>query len=651
VTSLASASGGSPLDHSLRRPPLLGCLALLAAIAVADPREGACEERPSRLAGFTEFFRSKDPIPAPLRSALDAYEQGRFFAALGSLDAVLSTRKPGYAVDDALFLRAVSLVGLGWDDLATGSLVSILETDPVSPYYVPALLELVEIHDRAARWKAVADAWGRYVDRPLRAGGKRGERVRDLLYEFGELRPATSTSTRREKSLLSAPKELAVILEGRRERPSDRLLYRSGLALLRVGRHEESLRALLTIGVESPYYPYARYAIAQDLFALGRTEDALAALVRLERYPMITQEERVLESRCRLLLATILLRSGGVDDAIAVARSIADDDPEAPPARLLITAALLEAGKPALALVYDTASVRPIVSAEAKRALAVSAAYASLGDADSAARVLRGATGRVREARVSGAELDDAVERTRGLAEASLRGRRELEQASRAHLASGLRVVLAHDGPWSFATLVRRVRAALGAGPYRELALGTKPSSSKAVSHRGSWLAYLASPRRASIEPILDRLADLDAEPRDGEASLRIVNAYLGWLEQAPSDKDLRRQVAKRAVTYVDGLRGRGVEVPPLRLDLRAALAPQAAAYRRRLSESLGALGRSRAEPVDPTEARDDVRSLLGTWVDGEIRELIEARQAELRDLEFELDVALAGTLAGTPPR
>ncbi|MGH7820737.1 MAG: tetratricopeptide repeat protein, partial [Candidatus Binatia bacterium] len=267
--------------------------------------------------------------------------------------------------DDTHFLRALSLVALGWNDLAVPSFLAVLEADPPGPYYVPALLELIEIHDRAGRWNAVAHAWRRYVDQPLRSGGSRSERIGEVLFEFGTLRSPIPGSSRREKSLLSKPKELAVILEKRRERPSDRLLYRSGLALLRLGRHEESLRALLMIGIESPYYPYARYSIAQDLFALGQGRDAIRTLIRLGRYPKITQEERALGSRAQVLHAAIRFRSGEVERGIGIARSIAHDDPEAPGARLLITTALVDAGEPALALAYDTARVPPIAEAEA----------------------------------------------------------------------------------------------------------------------------------------------------------------------------------------------------------------------------------------------------------------------------------------------
>ncbi len=618
---------------------------------MTSPSPAAGEDEPSGLSALAGFFRWSEGIPKLLRTALEEYEDGRFFAALASLDRVVAARKPAYALDDALFVRALTLNALGWEDLAVPSLVAVIEANPPGPYYVPALLELVELHDRRSRWQPIAEAWVRYVDRPLKAENARGEEIRDLLFEFGTLRTPIAGSTRREKSLLSRPEELAVMLESRRERASDRLLYRSGLALLRLGRHQESLRALRMIAIESPYYPYARYSIAQDLFALGHVPDAVRTLTRLQRYPKITQEERGLASRSQVLRAAMLVESGEVDRAIQVARSVDDDDPEAPQARLLVTTALLAAGKPALALVYDTETVQPIVGAEARHALAVGSAYGSLGDKDSAAHVLRGAARRVHEARLSGPTLDDAVERVLGSAQAGVEERRERERMRRAHLAAGMKVALAHDGPWSFATMLRRLRAALGAGPYRELALGTKPVAAKSVATGGSWLAYLSSDRRETIETILDRLAEVEADREriDAEASLRTLNGYLAWLERAPSDDALRKEIAQRAAAFADDLRSRGgIDVPRLRFDSDGVLAPQVAAYRRRFSEAKEVLGPSSGEPSAAKAARDEVVTLLRKWVDRELRALLEERDAELRGLEFDLDVALGGTLAGT---
>ncbi len=646
--------------RSSRLPRLLGFLILAATMAMPGSVTAAKQEPSSPGATLADFFRWEESIPFPLQDALRAYQEGRFFAAIGSLDGLMAAREPEYALDDAQFLRALSLIALGWDEVALPSLSSLLEADPPGPYYVPALLELIEAHNRAERWGSIADAWERYVERPLRSGSSRGKRVSDLLFEFGEIRSPTASSTKREKNLLSKPKELAVILEKRRERPSDRLLYRSGLALLRLGRHEESLHALLRIGVESPYYPYARYSIAQDLFALGQVEDACRTLSRLRRYPKITPEERALGSRSQVLHAAIRFETGEVEQGIRIAQSIPNDDPEAPEARLLITNALLVAGAPALALTYDTAAP-VIVEADARRALTIGAAYASIGDMTSAAGTLRTVAGRVHEARSAGAAREEAVDQLRRLAEDWNRQRREGGQGMRAHVSRGVRVALAHDGPWNLGTMLRRMRAALGAGPYRQLEQGTTLPLAKtaATENRGSRpknreellrLAYLASPRRATIELALDRLADIESEPGrlDAEASLRILNGYLAWLERAPSDPELRRNVARHAVTFVDHLYSRSkLEIPTPLPDPGASLTSEVTAFRHRLLEAADALRKSQPE-IDALEAaRNEVVILLHTWVDRELRELLQEREADLLHLEFDLEVALSETLAG----
>lgn len=632
-----------------RSRTVLGFLVLAAVIGT--PSLGAAEgQDPSPpMAALADFFRWQESIPVPLRDALRAYEQGHFFAALGSLDGIIAAREPVYALDDARYLRALSLVGLGWDELAVPSLLSVLEAEPLGPYYVPALLELIEIHDRAGRWGAIADAWGRYVDRPLRSTDPRSERIGDLLFEFGTLRPPLAGSTRREKKWLSQPEALAVVLEKRRERASDRLLYRSGLALFRLGRHQESLRSLLMIGIESPYYPYARYSIAQNFFALGQAHDATRTLVRLQRHPKITQEDRGLGSRAQLLHAAIRFATGEVETGIGIARSIADDDPEAPGARLLVTTALLDAGQPALALAYDASPSSAVVEAEASRALTVGAAYASLGDTESAARLLRGASVRVRKTRAAGRAREEALDRLRGFARGMVQERRQREQALRKQVSGGIRDLLVYDGPWSLSTLLRRVRAAIGAGPYHHLARGAKPQNAKIVSGTGPWHAYLASPRRPRIELALDRLAELESVSRrsDAAGSLRILNAYLLWFEQAPVDEEVRKKVARNVATFLADLRSRSQrEIPALRFDLDAGLDSEVAALRRRLSEAVDALGESEPDGGAVRKARDEVGSLLGEWIDRELRELLEERDIELRDLELDLDVALAGTLA-----
>jgi len=449
----------------------------------------------------TGFFYLKESIPEPIESALRAYEDGAYFEALASLDRLPAKGATAYASDDAELLRAQTLVALGWTDLAAPLLASIVDAKQPGPYYVPALLALVEIHDRAGRWKATADAWERYVDQ-LR--GSRKTAVLKLLYEFGALRSASEKSTRSEKSWLSRPKELAVIRADRRERLSERLVYRSGLALERVGRHDESFRALLRIAIDSPYYPYARYAMAQDLFALGRADDAIRGLISLERYPMVTPEERALATRARLLHARMLVERKDVDGAIRVAGAIADDDPEAPVARLLVASALLDSGEPALSLVYAAATVPPLVDVEARQALTKGAAYTSLGDRSAAAEVLRATVGRVRKERAAGATVEKARAELHDFAMQKWQERREREQAEREHLASGMRIALAYEGPWNLGTMLRRIRATLGAGPYRELTLGTKIPAAKREAALGSCLlasgcSFLACFRKAPL--------------------------------------------------------------------------------------------------------------------------------------------------------
>ncbi len=632
--------------------PLLRCLLLAAVIvgtATAAPRPTPTPERLLEMEELPPgFFRLDEWIPPPLRDGLSAYEEGRTFACLGAVQELLADGEPAYAVDDAQFLRALALVAVGWDDLAVSAFTAVLDAKEVGPYYVPSLLALVEVHDRGERWKAIADAWQRWVAGPLAKGGERGKRVNELLWEFGELRPAELDSTRRENKLLSAPEELAVILEKRRERASDRLFYRVGQALLRVGRHEKSLAVLLGVGIESPYYPYARYSIAQNQFALEQGDEAWRTLVRLGRYPKLTQEEKLLGSRAKVMQAAIRFEAGETEKGIRIARAIDEDDPEAARARLLLSNALLDAGDPALALAYGREQIPALAEAEARLALTIGAAYVALGDKDSAAKVFRTAAGKLREARGTAED----VRRLRGLAEEAATERQASERAARKHVSDAMRIVLAHDGPWNLGTLLRRIRAALGAGPHRLLARGTKlVAVEKAVSSEDPWVAYLASARRPVIELALDRLADVEAKGSDAEHAFRVLNAYLLYLEQAPSDEPEKKAVARRAVAYVGALRAESkVDLPPLRLARSGSVALEAASYRRRLAGSARAAAATRARIAGSAAARDDAGRVLGGWVDGELENLLRERGEKLRTIEFDLEVALSGTLVGEQP-
>jgi len=61
--------------------------------------------------------------------------------------------------------------------------------------------------------------------------------------------------------------------------------------------------------------------------------------------------------------------------------------------------------------------------------------------------------------------------------------------------------------------------------------------------------------------------------------------------------------------------------------------------------ETADALRESSSEPGDLRAAREDVVSLLGKWVDRQLHEVLRERDAELRDLEFDLEVALSEAL------
>jgi hypothetical protein len=211
-----------------------------------------------------------------------------------------------------------------------------------------------------------------------------------------------------------------------------------------------------------------------------------------------------------------------------------------------------------------------------------------------------------------------------------------------------MRILLAYDGPWSFGTMVRRVRATLGAGAHRELALGTKPQIAPPGPSVARWLAYLTNSRRADVERTLDRLADVEDEGGGAaaEAALRIMNGYLVWLEQAGTDRTRRRDAAQRITRLAERIRSRSdAAIPSLAIDPDAPAGAEVTAFRRRLLQSAAALEESPTDAGDVREAREDVAGRLRNWADRELREVLRERDAELRVLELDLEVALSEAL------
>ncbi|MGH7858165.1 MAG: hypothetical protein ACREQY_12645, partial [Candidatus Binatia bacterium] len=372
--------------------------ALIGATFVATPAR--CDDTELEAgAAVTGFFSFAEAVPEPLAEALRAYEEGRFFDALAASRAIGAGDRD-LAEDDAKLVAALALRALGWDELALPLLVAVLESRPPGPYHPPALAELVDVHHRAGRPEAVADAFSRYFEEPLRGRDDDAGAAAKLLFEYGSLRSGAAKLTPREKQLLSRPEELEVLLEQRRERSTDRVVYLAGLARFRLGRWGESLRTLRWIDPRSPYYPYALYTAAQAAYALGDEKDALRSLARLVRYPEVDDHERGLETRARILRARILFESGAIGGAIGIAASIPKDDPQAGAARTWIGEALLESGEPALAVAYlgGAGNAFGASGIEARRGLVLGLAYRRLGDEPAAAAAFRRAARSLRDA-------------------------------------------------------------------------------------------------------------------------------------------------------------------------------------------------------------------------------------------------------------
>jgi hypothetical protein len=599
------------------------------------------------LRSIAAFFSWRSAVPPALRSAVSRYEEGRPFAAIRQAARVLDSSAAEFH-DDAHFIGALSFEELGWPDLAARSFVAVLERQEPSPYYPLAVLGLVEGAHAEGRSEAVVEAYRRYVAKPWKAKDRKQLRARNLFFAYGDLREGGPEPTQGERELLSKPSELAAKLSLARERPADRLLYLSGLHLFRTGGYEETLEALRPIAVSSPYFRYALYTSAQALFALGRGDDAIAAIRRLLVYPSLDASAIALGERAAFLHAQLLFETGLADGALREAGGIAGEGEYALRGRLLRAEICLETERPGLAVAYyrevDETGLDPRL--ETGRGLGLGAAYAALGDFRSAADALRSAAAGVAKAR--GGVASTELERLRDLAGESVRRDLAAAAARRHRIADGMRRVFVYDGPLGLRKLLRVLftshrNTVLGAPVYdvERLASG-EPRKGPPIANDRLWADYLTSEERPAAEAALRYLV-AETDPR--ERPLHVLGAILKRLEGRllAAEADLRGETGL-AVSLVERLRESGVGVPVLTIDAGAPVGPQVAEYRRRLG---AARWNDRATKAlrAPGEIGQSTENLVESSVDEALRRFLGSRDDRLRRLEYDLRIALSETL------
>lgn len=617
-------------------------VSLLAGAALAWPAGAAETPGRSRLAAVAGFFSWRTTPPAALDSALDDYARGAFFAAIGAATVELSRGEATFR-DEAHLVRGLALEALRWNGEAAESLRVVLESDPPSPYYPLALLGVVESYRREGRLDAVAEAFDRYFTAPWRGRDLRSRLIRNLLSAYGELREPGRDPTDAPSDLAMHPSRLAEALRNRKERPSERLLYLVGESLFAAGRYAESLDALERIGLVSLYHPYAAYAAAQDLYALGRPNEARRRLESLADFPATTPEESLLADRSRLLLAEVLFELGGEDAALAAAAKVGEAFRAE--AGMLAAEICLASAKPSLALAYyrglEGHALPPAL--EAGRAIGIAAAYGALRDFASATAALRGAAAEVaaRRSRREGASAE-RERRLRAFAESAAELAIAEDAARRRRTAAGIRRVVSFKGPFNLGAVVRWITTShrntiLGQPVYDldllaagEIERGAPPSTDAV------WLDYL----RSSVRPAVDEALVVLARSADGapEASLHALDGGLKWLEgRFPRQRDGAAEVVAAL-----GVLSAAAGAPLAHVDEASA-----ADIRRRWATA-SPLGEDRAaDRRSADEARSRIRRAVGDSVDRGLERFFAERDASAKRAEYDLAAALSQALAG----
>jgi hypothetical protein len=229
------------------------------------------------------------------------------------------------------------------------------------------------------------------------------------------------------------------------------------------------------------------------------------------------------------------------------------------------------------------------------------------------------------------------------------------ETERRGRLADGMRRALRFEGPWNLGKLARVVFAS-----HRDDVVGEPVVDVRSLSESDlrrpeaeiegdGFLDYLASPLRRPVERALRRLAESNSSA-GAESAFRVLRADLEWLEGRfgpVGEADARRVVASAAEAS-EAVRAVIPDFPPLLLDADEPLAPQAAAYRKRLAaqplgwpESRHGVSLRGAPP-----ASDVTRDVLDRAVDAGLREALRARDESLRRLQFDVEAALSQALA-----
>lgn len=413
----------------------LPAVLLAAALLPAPALGGDPAARSGSVVG--DFFRRVAEILLPgspssehFDRALETYETDGYFTTYVH-GLRLRSEKNATFRDEADLLIGLAAARAGLRELALPALRGVLESKEASPYYAVALATLLELEAAEGNTRAGADAAEKYFTRFWRRPRTRTESaVNALFLEHGNLfafEPALDPTPTQRKT--EAAKE---------DRPSDRAVYLAGQALLRAKRFEKAGVCFASFKQESPYVLYARYGLAQSLYAAGKLDEGSTVFDQVYTSLARNEGERFLQHRAALMLAQISYELDEDSRAVSWLRNVSREGPYGVHAALLAAEIHASQEKPALALVYlrDGMQESGEPKMEARAAGIRAALHRKMGDVETAVTSLEQGVGALEKYAASLRALgeDREMDRLRGLLEGRAGARRNVDAWRRQNL-------------------------------------------------------------------------------------------------------------------------------------------------------------------------------------------------------------------------
>jgi tetratricopeptide (TPR) repeat protein len=629
---------------------------VLAALLLSSPparADNALTRAGSAVGGFVKrvgrLFRPR-PLDPTLAVALDTYSKGDYFTTYLYAERLRSKGDPRLE-DEADLLKGLAAADAGLRDGAIAGLRAVLEAEPVSPYYPLALSALLDLDTRLGNTDAAAEAAARYVaDLWERPRSPHESEVKAVFLESGNISPISHPTYEKPPH---ADRDVRFL-----DRPTERAMYLAGTSLLAAKEFEKAVLCLETIEPKSAYFPYARYALGQSYYGVGRLDEAVETLSQVQPQPGKNPVEQYLRDRALLIGAQLLHEADENSAAINWLRHVRRDGPFGLHAVLLAAEIQADQNKPALALVYlkdkPEKGVEPKL--EARAAAFDAELHRDVADMDAAvSRLEHGLKGlesyAARLASVS--SRDDEVERLVRPLAARQRSRERIVEWRRENVGNALPDLLeGRPEPSWAARLVSR-------------AVASETQGYPVVYNPWPWDPFVAikAPKDLPFEP-----------PSDGAFPTVFRRSLTQALNEAlHQENDLRHALESRDDTHRSLLLLAGAleleatggaaeakeEVGELveMLGLPDEVAARLAAAEAGRDEIVRAL--AVVEPLEPDRARHERlgaigRAQLTLWKDHRRRlvaEAVTAEQKEVDDIRFNLEYELSQTLADKKER